>query len=323
MSDSEAQDPARFKRAAWLLAAAALAVAAMAGAYLIRTGGARRIERAAAESAALHERGLSRLEALGYDRARDDLERALELRRSVSGTDHPATWQILRSLARLERELNDYPAEAALLRELAESLERVLGSEHPDLAEALNALGTAQGNAGELAAAEESFQRAGEIFRLTPDPHRSLNLMRTHLSWIAELRGELSLAEAGYRRVLTWWETYLGREHPQTAWTLRHLGYVVAEQGRLAQAEGLLRRALEIYEKVDGPSSAEVGEVLYALGRVAAAQGHPDRAVALFERSLAVRLEVRPEDHPDVGATREALADARARVMRRPAASGR
>ncbi len=112
--------------------------------------------------------------------------------------------------------------------------------------------------------------------------------------------------------MLTWRQMYLGRQHPETAWTMQHLAHVVAEQGRLGQAEGLLKSALAIREKVDGPGSEAVAEILFGLGRIVAARGRRDEAVELLERSLAVRLELRPEDHLDVRATREALAELRA-----------
>lgn len=251
-------------------------------------------------------------QALGRDFVRARLERALASRRATYGPDHPATWRVLRALARLERDGGFYHKEAALLRQVAESVERVRGTVDADLAVALNRLGVAQGKAGDLAAAEASFQRAKEIYRTTPNPQLSLNLYRNHFAWIAELRGQFGLAELGYRRVLKWREVVLGRDHPETAWTLQHLGHVVAEQGRLKPAEHLLRRALAIREKTDGASSGAVAEILFGLGRIVAAQGRRDEATALLERSLKARLALLPPDHLDVRATRQALAELRA-----------
>jgi CHAT domain-containing protein len=156
---------------------------ASAGRYEIRVvelRAATENDRQLQEARKLSAESLRLYRAGKYDEALPLVERALEIRGKVLGTEHPEVAQTLNNLAGIYKDKGDFAkAEPLFLRALT-IWEKSLGPEHPHVATALNNLANTYHSKGDYAKAEPLYQRALAIREKTLGPEhtdvaRSLN----------------------------------------------------------------------------------------------------------------------------------------------------
>jgi tetratricopeptide (TPR) repeat protein len=191
-------------------------------------------------------------------------------------------------------------AEPLYRRSLAIS-EKVLGSEHPDVAGTLNLLAVLYRSQGRYVEAEPLHQRALAIREKAlgpehPDVADSLN----NLGGVYYSQDRYVEAEPLYQRALAIREKALGPEHPHVAGTLNNLGGIYNSQDRHAEAEPLFQRALAIQQKALGPEHPDMASSLRNLAALYHIQGRYGEAEPLYRRALAIREKVLGPDHPDV-----------------------
>ena len=181
--------------------------------------------------------------------------------------------------------------------------EKLLGQEHPDVAESLNNLAVLYREQGNYAQAEPLFQRALAIREKAfgqehPDFAESLN----NLGELYRLQGNYTQAEPLFQRALAIREKVLGQQHPDFAESLHNLAVLYWLQGNYAQAELLSQRALAIREKAFGQEHRDVAESFTTLAVLYLVQGNYAQAEPLSQRALAILEKVLGQQHPDVAA---------------------
>jgi CHAT domain-containing protein len=194
-----------------------------------------------------------------------------------------------------------YKAAIPLLERALTIQEKVLGSEHPDVALSLNNLATLYQNMGNYSQAKPLFQRALTIREKVlgqehPDVATSLN----NLALLYQNMGNYNQAEDMYQRSLAILEKLVGKEHPNVATSLNNLAELYRVQGNYSQAELLFQRSLAIREKVLRPEHPNVATSLNNLALLYQNMGNYSQAEPLFQRSLAIREKVLGLEHPDV-----------------------
>ena len=127
--------------------------------------------------------------------------------------------------------------------------EKVLGKEHPDVANSLNNLALTYKLQGNYQQAEPLLQRALAIYEKVlgkehPDVANSLN----NLANLYQDQGNYQQAEPLYQRALAIREKVLGKEHPSVATSLNNLATLYQVQGDISRAADFLRRGLEVQE---------------------------------------------------------------------------
>jgi tetratricopeptide (TPR) repeat protein len=152
--------------------------------------------------------------------------------------------------------------------------EKLLGPEHPDVAQSLNNLAVLYHAQGQYAKAEPLYQRALAIREQAlgpahPDTARSLN----DLAALYHDMGAYGQAEPLYQRALAIREQALGPAHPDTARSLNNLAVLYGDMGAYGKAEPLLQRALAISEKTLGPAHPDTARSLGALAELYRAMG--------------------------------------------------
>src|SRR6185295_9697592 len=125
-----------------------------------------------------------------------------------------------------------------------------LNPESPDVAVALNNLGSLYLLRGDYARAEPFYMRALAITAKRfgpehPDVARSIN----NLAALYAAKGDYVRAEQGYLRALAIREKVLGPDHPSVAVSLTNLSDLYREKGEPARAVQFLQRELEIRER--------------------------------------------------------------------------
>jgi tetratricopeptide (TPR) repeat protein len=234
-----------------------------------------------------------------YAQARPFYERALAIRETVLGPEHPDTAESLNNLALLLQDQGDL-AGARQLHERALTIrEKVLGSGHPETAESLSNLALLLQDQRDLVGARPLYERALAIYEKALGPeHPSTATSLNNLALLLQAQGNLEEARPLYERALAIYEKVLGSDHPSTATGLNNLALLIKAQGDLAGARPLYERALMIDEKVLGPDHPDTATDLSNLALLLQEQGDLAPARPLFERALAVRERVLGPDHP-------------------------
>ncbi len=253
--------------------------------------------------------------------AREQLERALILRRETLGEDHPVVATTLNRLGAVRTSLGDYAGARRFFEQSRAIRERVLGPEHPQIAAALNNIASSHMSVGEPAEALPLFARALEIEEraLGPD-HPNVALDLHNLASANDLIGRSDEALRLYERALAIQERVLGPEHPLVATTLESLALVKSRLVDLATARPLLMRSLAIREQVLGPEHPDVASSLRMLGEVEQEFGDFPAAATAYQRALAISEQAQGPDHIDVAQALTRLGDVELE-LRRPAAA--
>jgi serine/threonine-protein kinase len=224
-----------------------------------------------------------------YAEARTAYERALALRESALGADHPDTAAALHNLGSDLCVMGDcWAAKDALERAVAVS-EKSLGPDHPDTATSLSNLGNVLRRVGDYPAARAVHERAivAKEKALGPDHPRVASSMNNLANVLFDL-GEYAPAAAMLERAVAIKERALGPEHPDLAGALASLGRTRVRLGQLDAALPLLERARAVREKNQGSAHPDVAEPLLGLGELRLAERAAAKAVPPLERALTL-----------------------------------
>jgi CHAT domain-containing protein/Tfp pilus assembly protein PilF len=187
--------------------------------------------------------------------------------------------------------------------------ERVLGSEHPDVAHAIYNLANIHHYNNDYARAELFYQRTLAIWEkaLGPD-HLKVASALFGLANLYRDKSEYARAEPLFQRALTIKEEALGPEHPGLCNTLNNLALLYINRGDFAKAEPLYQRALTIGEKELGPEHPAVAKYLSNLANLHRERGEYATAEPIFQRALSINEKVFEPEHPEVASSLNNLA---------------
>lgn len=255
--------------------------------------------------------GAIALQAGDYGEARDLILRALELRESALGSQHPSVAVSLGNLSQVYMQLGEYRAGLELAERQLELAEEAMGADHPRVADALATLGRVQLDIGAVEEARASMERAVSIREaaLGAD-HSQTGVALSELGSVLHSSGDYEAARAALERALAISEATRGPEHMATAGILLNLGGVYKSTGAYEMAKQYDERALAVFEKVlpaDHPSTAMA---LSNLGHVRLLLGDYEGARLAHERALAIKEATLGADHPDLAYALNGLGEA-------------
>jgi CHAT domain-containing protein/Tfp pilus assembly protein PilF len=188
--------------------------------------------------------------------------------------------------------------------------EKMLGSDHPDVAKSLNNLAALYVEKGGFAEAEPLYQRSLVILEKARGPENpDVASILDNLGNLYRAQGRYAEAETLVRRALAIRENAFGSEDPKIAKSLNNLASLAFAQGHYADAEPLFQRSLAIWEKALGTDHPEVANTLSNLAVLYDAEGRFDQAESLYRRSLAIREKALGPEHPDIADTLNNLAE--------------
>jgi tetratricopeptide (TPR) repeat protein len=184
-------------------------------------------------------------------------------------------------------------AEALAIRE------KLLGSEHPDVASSLHNQAWLYFDQGKYLEAEPLYLRALTIRQ------NALGAENTQeaetLAQLGTLYKELGRYHESaklHRQALKVQEKLLGVEHPNVAMSLIRIASLYMDQGKDADAEALLNRARTIIEKAFGIDHYDVATILGQLGAVYVQQSRLAEAEALILRTIEIDERVFGKSYP-------------------------
>jgi tetratricopeptide (TPR) repeat protein len=228
------------------------------------------------------------------EKAEPLLTRSLSLRERVLGANDPDVAASLLALGRLKEAKADYPSARALLTRAVRI--REARAPAPELAQALNQLGTTFWHLGDVERAGSLMRRAIAVEERTGG--KNLHSWLMNLSAVEIHRDDLPSARALLTRAIDLAERTSGKADVQVDVALANLSDVLRADEDYAGAARLLEQALAIDEKAYGAEHVSVAYMLGELGDVLCSMGERARGVDLLDRSLRVAEHAVGPEHP-------------------------
>jgi non-specific serine/threonine protein kinase/serine/threonine-protein kinase len=235
--------------------------------------------------------------------AREILDRGAEqIRRDL--VDQPQVQaRLIYTMGKVHDSLGLYNAAAALLEEALKKREALLGSEHPDVAEACDRLGDVYRKQGRYAEAEPLLKRAVAIReRRFPANAPLVADSVTSLGILYQSMGRFDEAQPVLDRALAIRERIEGDDAGLVR-TLNAVAVLMARRGRVADAEPHFRRMLTIQERTMGRDHPDMGRTYTNLANVYMVQKRFAEAEPLYARALEIRRRTLGSRHASVAET--------------------
>ena len=206
-------------------------------------------------------------------------------------------------------ELGQYTNAEAMFRGALAVRKKLLGNEHPKVADSLCRLGGVLYREGKFAEAETLCRQALAMQRKllgseNKDVADSLNNLAAALS----SEGKWAETETLTREALALRKKLLGSEHPDVANSLDGLALVLSSQGKYVEAETLYREALALQRKLLGIEHRDVANSLNGLAYVLSSEGKWAEAETLYREALAMQRKLLGSEHRDVANSLNGLA---------------
>ncbi len=193
-------------------------------------------------------------------------ERALELRRSRLGDDHPYTLTSARNLAFARCALGHYEQARQLAEDTLARCRRVLGVDHPDVLETAGNLGLTLCALGHF---EQGRQLAEDTLarcrRVLDDDHPHTLVSARNLAFALCVLGRYEQARQLGEDTLCRMRRVLGDDHPHTLWSAVSFATCLRELGQYEQARQLGEDTLCRMRRVLGDDHPHTLESVYNL----------------------------------------------------------
>ena len=222
--------------------------------------------------------------------------------------------QIIRSLSQAFSHASDlgFPYEALTLDVAVDSLEGLLGPDHPDTLASRNNLAGAYKSAGRLTEAIALYKHViADCTRVLGDDHPSTLTSRDNLASAYKSAGRLTEAIALYEQVLTDTTRVLGEDHPHTLASRNNLAGAYQAAGRLTEAIALYEQVLPDSIRVLGEDHPHTLASRHNLAGAYASDGNLPEAIVRWQALCADCLHMLGPDHPLTVTVRENLEAAR------------
>ncbi len=256
------------------------------------------------------------------DDARVAYDRALRIRETTLGPDHPEVARALAALSALASNAGDF-ARARELGERAVTIaERADPRDRVVEAGAANNLALALFQLNDYAGARQRLEQAREAYEaaLGPD-HPEVGKTLSNLANVVGELGDLAEARRLYERAIAIQEKRQGPEHPDVALNVNNLAEIFFLVGDFDMSAGLFERALRVLERAFGPQHTRVAMALGNLAQVRAAQNKLQESRTLYARALSIREKAVGPDHPSLVYTLTGFAELGARLGEHAGAS--
>ena len=198
----------------------------------------------------------------------------------------------LSGLGGLYLHMGDYAKAEPLLEKALKLAEQAFGSEHVDVAHALNNLATLYTTIGTYEKVEPLLKRALKISEklLGHDDPETLTC-RQNLAGLYLQTQQNTKAESLSLEVLAASEKILGPTNPATARALERLAILNQLRLELTNAETLHHRALVIFEMTYGPDHPETQRVSFNLSSTLVMMGRTNEALAMEDKFSQAHIQ--------------------------------
>jgi eukaryotic-like serine/threonine-protein kinase len=194
--------------------------------------------------------------------------------------------------------LGDFAKAEPMQREALAVRRRLLGDEHPDVAQSMNDLGKVLWSEGKLADAEKLHRDALALRQRLAAPGPIAESFN-NLALVLYSQGKAAEAETLGQEAVLIRRKLLGPDHPDVAESLGGLAAALWSQSKLAEAESAYRQALEIQRKSLGTEHPDIATSLNNLGTVLWSQGKLAESEAIQREALAMYRKLAGDESPE------------------------
>jgi non-specific serine/threonine protein kinase/serine/threonine-protein kinase len=233
--------------------------------------------------------------------ARELLDRGAEISATDLARQPEVQSRMMYTIGKAYSALGLFESARNQLERSLETRTRVLGPDHPSVAEAELGLGDAMVGHGDAAQAEKHLVRALEISeKVFPPNDPRVARALAGLAGLRYAQGRGKEAESLYRRALAIDEKALPKDDPLIAADLLNVGTMLWVQQRFPEAEASMKRSLAIQERKLGPNHPSLASVLNNLGGVYWSEGRYADALPLYERTRRIFERTLDPMHPNM-----------------------
>ena len=238
--------------------------------------------------------------ALGdFPRAREPLQRAIDIERAAADADPVDLGHALRALAWIDHRQGNPKAALELLDEASSLLQDRSPRALDELAGVQSYMALARKAQGDFPGARAEFERAlatADRGGLADSPKAAA--IHNNLALLLRDRGEPKAARAQLERALAIYRREYGEDHYRTIGTTQNLAMVLLDMGDIAGAKPLLERTSAQNLRLFGTASSDYANAQNMLGNIARDQGRYDESIADYERAEASYRAALGDHHP-------------------------
>ena len=199
--------------------------------------------------------------------------------------------------------------EALTLDVAVDSLDGLLGPDHPASLTSRNNLAYAYHAVGRLSDAIPLYQQVlTDSIRVLGQDHPDTLASCNDLAYAYHAAGRLTEAIALYEQVQEDYTQILGDNHPSTLTSRNNLAGAYESAGRLTEAIALYEQVQEDYTQILGDNHPSTLTSRNNLAGAYESAGRLTEAITQYEQVLTDRIRVLGEDHPDTLTSRNNLA---------------
>jgi serine/threonine protein kinase len=234
------------------------------------------------------------------DKAAPQFERAVALRQTALGSDHPDTLSSMHYLGAAYTRLGRFAEAEATLTQTLEARKRTLGEEQIQTLATITNLAAVFRRQGRTEEASALLASAQEISKRVNGPNDPRTLtIAGNLATIYAEQGKPAKATSIYFDIYTTQEAVLQPTHPDLLATKNSLANLYMRLGETNNAAKLIREVCETRKQVLGPEHPETLSAMNDLASVLRAQRRLDESAALLNDTIETRRRVLGPDHPD------------------------
>ncbi|KAH8814663.1 hypothetical protein DL96DRAFT_419947 [Flagelloscypha sp. PMI_526] len=234
-----------------------------------------------------------------YIEASSLLQRDLEAKRRILGSEHPDTLSSMGNLANTYSHLARHADALKLREEVVELRRRIFCSEHPDTLTSMSNLAVTYSHLARYAGALKLEEEVLELHRRilgSEHPHTltSMSNLANTYSDLARHADALKLKE----EVVELRRRILSSEHPHTLASVNNLAATYSDLARHADALKLNEEVVELQKRILG---SEHPDTLTSMNSLASTYSHLSRhadALKLKEEVVELRRRILGSDHP-------------------------
>ena len=252
-----------------------------------------------------------------HNEAKEFLEKALEICKSISGEDNIYLATSYNHLGLIYNDMGQYKQAKEFHEKALIIRKKALGEEHGDVAASYNNLGLVAYNLGLYKQAEEFHEKALIIRKkVFGEEHCDVSASYNNLGLVFYKCGKYLEAKELHEKALKIRRKVFGEEHGDVLGSYNNLGLAFYKYGQSLHSKEFdiikdiaLRNAYEMHEK-----ALRIGKQLFGkkpwvaasynnLGLVSYTRGKYAEAKKFYERALSIRRETFGEEHREVAAS--------------------
>lgn len=233
------------------------------------------------------------------DEANAPLTRALLIRTSELGPEHPSTLESTSSMGRLTWMRGKYEEAVPYFTEALETRTRILGEEHPETLESLHNMGVVLRKMGDFEGAMKYLSKALEARRRVLGDEAFGTLETINMTGVLLFEnGRSNDAAPFFEEALAARRKVLGEDHPSTLESFNNMGALFKSLRKYKEATPYLAKALEGRKRSLGSDHPMTVLSMKNMGMNLASQRRFDEAFPFFEEALETHRRTLGENHP-------------------------